>query len=388
MASNSKHRGGEQTGLSASTRQGFRAQLLAWFDEHQRQLPWRHVEDAYAVWVSEIMLQQTQVATVIDYFERWMERFPTVEALAIAEVEEVLEMWSGLGYYRRARYLHRAAGVVVDAHAGALPETVSELKALPGIGPYTAGAIASIAFGQPEPLVDGNVMRVLSRVDAIEGDPKRAPAKGYIWGLAAELVDSQRPGDFNQALMELGSQICTPGDPKCSICPVRPWCKGFSTGAPEQFPSPGRVIKQRPMRARSCVVYTEREGKRWFLLRRRPARGLLGGLWEFPSCEREGKSWPVINDLGKCLAPALGEEVTATELGRTLGTIEHVFSHRRLKLRVHDLRVPEISSKEWGDEPKNKEDNDRWRWVAEDELSAVASAALLGKVERVWRSQR
>lgn len=367
---------------SKPARRAFRGQLLAWFDDHQRALPWRHVDDAYAVWVSEIMLQQTRVSTVVEYFERWMEVFPTLEALSQAPVEEVLELWSGLGYYRRARYLHRAAKRVVEEHDGSVPRTVEELKKLPGVGPYTAGAIASIAYGQIEPLVDGNVMRVISRLYTIGGDPKRAPAKKMIWQRAGELVDRRRPGDFNQAVMELGSVICTAPAPRCSDCPVSRWCGGLASGEPERFPENGRSVAQRPMRARSCVVYTTDEGTRRFLLRRRPKQGLLGGLWEFPSSEREGKTWPVIADLARQLEPGLGVDAQAIELDRCMGTVEHVFSHRRLRMRVHELSVEKI-------EPEPLEVNDdRWRWVEEDKLHQVASAALLEKVERLWRTHR
>ncbi len=354
----------------------FRQALLRWFDEYRRDLPWRQAEEAYAVWVSEIMLQQTQVATVIDYYERWMERFPSVYELADAEIDEVLELWSGLGYYRRARYLHSGAQRVVDEFDGRLPSTVSELKKLPGIGPYTAGAIASIAFGAVEPLVDGNVERVISRLFALSGDPKRGSTRGQIWARAEELVDPDRPGDFNQALMELGSLVCALRSPSCQSCPTRQWCLARKIGKAEAFPESAKRAKPLPMRARACVVYAEVGDQRRFLLRRRPAKGLLARLWEFPSCERAGKTWPTLLELKERLAEAPGVKVEGP-IGRTMGTVEHVFSHRRLRLRVHQLELPPSAA----DEPMS---DDRWRWVDEEALADVASAALLKKVRKLW----
>ncbi len=381
----------EQTGGDASQQRApqadeerapFRRALLEWFDDQQRELPWRGIDHPYAVWVSEVMLQQTRVDTVIDYFERWMETFPTVEALAEAPVEEVLELWSGLGYYRRVRYLHRAASTVVDEYGGRLPESASELQELPGIGPYTAGAIASIAFGRQAPLVDGNVMRVLSRIFTIDGKPRRSPAKQQIWARAEELVDPKRPGDFNQALMELGSQICASTSPRCLICPVQQWCQAQATGDPERFPAPRDRPEQRPMRARCCVIYRDDGGARQLLLRRRQTGGLLGGLWEFPSCEQEGKTWPDVDSLAQTLAGRSDGaiDVDADDIGRALGTVTHVFSHRRLKVRIHALQV----------DPGQGAVGDvtGWQWVDVEALSEVASSALLEKVEAVFDDHR
>ena len=364
-------------------RREFRRRLLEWFDDHQRDLPWRHVGDPYAVWVSEVMLQQTRVATVVDYFENWMERFPTVEALADTAVEEVLEMWSGLGYYRRARYLHQAARQIVDECGGEIPAEVDELQKLPGIGPYTAGAVASIAFGRREPLVDGNVMRVVARLFGIEGPPKRSPANNEIWQRAEELVDPDRPGDFNQGLMELGSEVCTTSGPRCGSCPVRPWCRGYATGDPEQFPGGRDRPEQRPMRARCCVVYrTDEAGNYQFLLRRRPEKGLLGGLWEFPGFECEGTEWPEKALLAGRIQEGIANEGRCPEVepGESLGSLTHLFSHRRLKLRVHQWSLDEIDAAGAVDEG--------WRWVDDEDLSGVASAALLGKIEELWRRHR
>ena len=354
--------------------QGFRRRLLAWFDENQRDLPWRYVDDPYAVWVSEIMLQQTRVTTVLDYYERWMKRFPTVEDLAEANIEEVLELWSGLGYYRRARHLHRAAAMVVEEYGGELPQSVKGLKTLTGIGDYTAGAIASIAFGQVEPLVDGNVMRVISRYYARDEDPKRGAGKRFIWEQAGRLVDPGRPGDFNQGLMELGSLVCTAKSPKCSDCPVRGGCQGFACGDPSRFPPSATPTRQRPMRGRVCVVHRVNGGEAEFLLRRRPADGLLAGLWEFPTVEVDGKNWPTVEELHGWLAEE-SETNQQQDLSKEFGEIEHVFSHRRLKVKIHQW---DVSALHWSTSGR------RWRWVSEGELSGVASSALLGKVKRLW----
>jgi A/G-specific adenine glycosylase len=197
-----------------------RAALLAWFDRNRRELPWRRTRDPYAIWLSEVMLQQTQVATVIPYWERFLARFPTVTALAEAPLDEVLSLWSGLGYYSRARNLHRAANEVVARHGGALPASHAALLALPGFGRYTAGAVASIAFGLPEPLVDGNVARVFSRACAIEGAPGDREREKKLWAEAARWVQGERPGELNQALMELGATVCTARSPRCGLCPL------------------------------------------------------------------------------------------------------------------------------------------------------------------------
>lgn len=363
-------------------RAAFRDALLEWFDGHRRELPWRGVDDPYAVWVSEVMLQQTRVETVVDYFQRWMERFPTVQQLADAPIEEVLELWSGLGYYRRARYLHRSACELVEDHDGSLPSTVNELKQLPGIGPYTAGAIASIAFDRCEPLVDGNVMRVISRLYTIEGKPRREPANSQIWQCAEELVDPNRPGDFNQALMELGSEVCTPDSPACLICSVRQWCQAHATGDPQQFPDTRDRPEQKPMRARSCVIDRNVGDKREFLLRRRSRDGLLGGLWEFPSFECEGEDWPRLSQLEE-LVEGYFDGLAKLEIDDAIGNATHVFSHRRLQVKVHRLCIDDIEVS-----CEERRDGQDWRWVGEEQLDEVASAALLDKIYGVWTDQR
>ena len=257
--------------------------LLEWYDEVRRDLPFRRTRDPYAIWVSEVMLQQTQVATVLSYFTRWMQRFPNVKALASASEDEVLHAWQGLGYYSRARSLRRAAQAVVERFDGSLPGTVEELRSLPGIGPYSAGAIASIAFGERTPVVDGNVVRVLSRLFALRGDPNKAAQRKLIWERAAELVPSERPGDFNQALMELGATVCTPQNPRCALCPLRRHCRGLALGVQEELPElPARAtVTEVHMaaavvhsRSRVLVVKLKADAPRW------------ASMWQFPNVER------------------------------------------------------------------------------------------------------
>jgi A/G-specific adenine glycosylase len=299
------------------------ALLVAWFKQVARDLPWRRTADPYRIWVSEVMLQQTQVATVIPYFEKFVARFPMVEALAEASEPDVLAHWSGLGYYSRARMLHRAAKVIAHQHGGKLPGTAAALRELPGFGPYTAGAVASIAFGEQTPLVDGNVVRVLSRLFAVEGDPSTKPVQEKLWKLAGGLVPAREPGSFNQSLMELGALVCTPRNPTCLLCPVRVACAAQKAGQVARFPFP-KAKKPRKALAWTCAVVFE-EGK--VLLGRRPQKGLFGGLWELPSAE---------GDAAK-LSASLGPGFT---LGAAIGKVSRTLTHRDLTLSlVHATRT-------------------------------------------------
>ncbi|HEV2131455.1 MAG TPA: A/G-specific adenine glycosylase, partial [Longimicrobiaceae bacterium] len=260
-----------------------RERLLAWYDQHRRPLPWRTPEggapDPYRVWLSEVMLQQTRVETVKPYFERWLEHFPNLEALAAAPLEEVLKAWEGLGYYSRARNFHRAVREVAERYGGEVPGEPGALRALPGVGRYTAGAVASIAFGREEPVVDGNVRRVFARWTD-DPDPKEAD----LWRLAEALVPGERPGDLNQALMELGATVCTSRSPRCPVCPVQGFCAAYAAGTQEQRPArkPQRTLPHED----TAVAVVEREGR--LLVVRRPVDARLGGMWEFPGtvCRR------------------------------------------------------------------------------------------------------
>jgi A/G-specific adenine glycosylase len=306
-----------------------RRALIRWFATAKRDMPWRRTRDAYAIWVSEIMLQQTRVETVTPYFERWMRRFPTVRALAKAPLDDVLTHWAGLGYYARARNLHAAAGEVVSAYEGKFPSTAERLRELKGVGAYTAGAIASIAFGEAAPIVDGNVVRVLARVEALAGAADDTRLKKQVWQRAEELVRADGgadAGDFNQAMMELGAMVCTPRAPGCSKCPLATLCRARAEAAVEQYP--GAKTKKEPRAVDAVAVLAERDGK--LLLVRRPPTGLWGGLWEPPMREIARGETPA----------AAAARVTKACTGLTLSDIEsvdrfdHVLTHRRMRFHV------------------------------------------------------
>lgn len=305
-----------------------RRRLLAWFAEHRRDLPWRAGEgkagNPYHVLLSEIMLQQTQVATVIAYFHRFIEAFPTIEALAGADEQRVLRLWQGLGYYRRARNLHAAAKKIVQDHEGIIPRDVNALLALPGIGRYTAGAIASIAFGIRAPLVDGNVMRLLSRLFAIE-EPIDAPATiKKLWAIAEELVPRVQPGDFNQAMMELGATICSPRSPSCLVCPVRSQCEADQRGLAASLPI--KKKKSKPLAVTHHILAIERDGR--FLFHQRPSQGLWSNLWQLPTCESLGDD----GTIGVATMAAWAREVTGLKLQKPeeISTFFHQTTHRSI----------------------------------------------------------
>ncbi|MEK7731696.1 MAG: A/G-specific adenine glycosylase, partial [Planctomycetota bacterium] len=260
-----------------------RRKLLRWYDLHKRDLPWRRrADDPYAQWVAEIMLQQTRVETVRAQYERFLRRFPTIGRLARADHEDVLKHWEGLGYYRRILHLHRAARMVCE-NGGVIPDNAEALRALPGVGEYTAAAIASIAFNRPEAAVDGNVARVLSRLFGVTQDVRSPVGKSRIRDLARSLLSQQRPGDFNQAWMDLGSLVCTPKAPRCDACPLRAHCLAAENGDPEFYPVREAARNRIPKTVSLVVAIFVREGK--MLVRRRERGGLWSGLWEFPTLE-------------------------------------------------------------------------------------------------------
>jgi A/G-specific adenine glycosylase len=306
--------------------------LLAWFARAARALPWRNTDDPYAIWVSEMMLQQTQVATVIPYFRRWMERFPTVRALAAATEEDVLSVWQGLGYYARARNLRRGAREVMALHGGVVPTDPDLLRALPGIGPYTAGAIASIAYNRPAPIVDGNVTRVLCRWFGLEGDPAKQPLRGRLWSLATELIPPGRARDFNPALMEWGATICLPGNPHCGECPVAAGCAARRTGRtgslPESAPRPAVTA----VRMAAAVV---RRGEEVLVTRRGAAESRWAGMWQFPNDEvrqDESSAAAAVRALQEAI------DVEAVPAGED-APVRHSVTRYRITLHVHHFRV-------------------------------------------------
>jgi A/G-specific adenine glycosylase len=293
-----------------------RAALLHHYDRTARDLPWRGETDPYRIWVSEVMLQQTRVETVLGYYGRWLERFPDLDSLARADVDDVLKAWEGLGYYRRARNLHRGAAVVRESQGASLPDSYTGLREIPGVGDYTAGAVASIAFGEVVPAVDGNVRRVLARL-CDEADPKAA----WLRRTAAALVDPDRPGDWNQALMELGATVCTPRRPKCEACPVAGWCVALSRGTQEERPRPP-ARKDVPSATLISVVAADAHGR--VLLVRRPEEGMLAGMWSFPERRTTGGD-PIgqAEDIGR----RLGVQGVSGAQGVELEPVRHQFTH-------------------------------------------------------------
>jgi len=304
----------------------FSDRILQWYARHGRDLPWRNHPDPYAVWVSEIMLQQTRVEAVIPYFKRWMVRFPGVRELASASEQVVLSLWEGLGYYSRARNLYKAARIVVEEYEGELPHDLVLLRKLPGIGRYTAGAIASMAFGLDVPTLDGNLRRVFARVFNVTEPADAPPGEEILWALAEKHLPKGHAGDYNQSLMDLGASLCLPRNPACLLCPLSELCKARALGIHEQRP----VLKPRagvPHHIVTAAVL-QRGGK--ILLAKRPSKGLLGGLWEFPGGKVEkGES------LEACLVREIQEELGAEiRVGEPFGVYQHAFTHFRITLHA------------------------------------------------------
>ena len=324
----------------------FARRLLAWYDQCHRKLPWRTdpacrdnsdkvpapaATNPYHVLVSEAMLQQTQVATVIPYFNRFVERFPTLADLAAADEQEVLRMWQGLGYYSRARNLQAAARTVVRDYGGEVPRERDELLKLPGVGRYTAGAVSSIAFDRRAPILDGNVIRVLCRIDRIESDSRERVTQDLLWRRAEEILPRGRAGTFNSALMELGAMVCTPRSPQCLICPVREHCEAFAAGVQERIPAP-RKAKAAPLLRR--VTFCVRRGDEW-LIEQRPDKGRWAGMWQFVTVAPEPETEPEYDTTTppdpERFTPALPLRVRRV---RYLGAVTHGLTHRRYHFDV------------------------------------------------------
>ncbi len=340
-----------------------RRELLAWYDDNKRDLPWRRTRDPYAIWVSETMLQQTRVDTAVPYYDRLLQRFPDIEALATADSDDVLGAWAGLGYYSRARNLKAAARILADSHAGRMPDDVDGLRSLPGIGRYTAGAIASIAFDRAAPIVDGNVARVLARLLGIREDIKKPEVVEQLWAEAERLAQGPRPGDLNQALMELGALICTPAEPGCGCCPLRRHCDARAQGDAASLPIKRK--KGKAKRVEAAAGWLVRRGK--VLAVRRPPDGLLGGLWELPGGGLERGEKPAAG-WTRNLRERVGLRVARAEY---VGSIEHVFTHRRLEL--HLFR---------GDPPTGRtrlDGFDAHRWLGPRALAELPISALTRK---------
>lgn len=309
--------------------QDLRQSLLEWYACHGRDLPWRHSRDPYAIWVSEIMLQQTQVKTVLPYYQRWLAQFPTVAALAMADQQTVLKAWEGLGYYARARNLHQAAQQVVDQHQGQFPATLEGAIALSGIGRTTAGGILSAAFNQAVPILDGNVKRVLARLVALDRSPSKALAD--LWQLSGQVLDPERPRDFNQALMDLGATCCTRRQPHCPTCPWQPHCRAHALNLQTELP----MSDQRsPLPHKQIGVAVIRRDNGDILIDRRRQAGLLGGLWEFPG----GKIEPG-ETVEACIRREIQEELgIVIEVGEKVISLDHAYTHFKVTLHVHLCR--------------------------------------------------
>lgn len=317
--------------FSRRQHQVVRERLLAWFTCKKRDLPWRHNRNAYRVWVSELMLQQTRVDTVIGYYTRFLRRFPTLRSLALADLQEVLKVWEGLGYYSRARNMHRTAKILCENNQGRFPRSAHELLALPGIGSYTAAAIASLTWGEAVPVLDGNVIRVLSRLTACEDDVTRSAVKDKLRVLAQELLPANQAGDFNEAMMELGAMCCTPKKPQCSECPLQAVCRGYKDGCAESLPRKPKPRKV-PHKQVGAAVLRNRKGE--VMLAQRPVDRMLGGLWEFPGGTVEPGE--TITD---CIRRELKEEMAIDiRVGDFLCTVRHAYSHFTIDLHAHDAR--------------------------------------------------
>jgi A/G-specific adenine glycosylase len=316
----------------------FIKKLLAWYASNARDLPWRRTRDPYAIWIAEVMLQQTQVKTVLSFWTRWMRALPTIRELANASPATVLKLWEGLGYYARARNLHAAAKIIVREHQGQLPQTFAEVLALPGVGRYTAGAICSIAFNQPTPILDGNVIRVLTRIYAIHGRPREKQTNSLLWSLAERLVEaasrlpsrkSRSCADVNQALMELGALLCIPNQPKCDKCPMSQLCLAHRQGRTREIPNLAQRV--RTTARRFFVVIAEARSR--FLVRQRPRGGLNAELWEFPNLEISPEPAEPMCSARKLL----GKKILSI---KPLGVIRHSITRYRVTLEIFLAKLP------------------------------------------------
>jgi len=354
-----------------ATRTAFRTDLLAWYDDNKRDMPWRDTDDPYRIWVSEIMLQQTRVDTVRDYYRRFLDAFPTVEALAAADRDSVLKLWEGLGYYSRARYLHEAAQHVVDTHDGDVPDTWDAISELKGVGPYTAAAVLSIAYQKPHAVLDGNVIRLLTRVFAVEADATSSRTKRHLRRLANDLIDPQRPGDFNQAMMELGATVCTPRAPSCGACPVAAVCDAHSEGRETDFPV---TPESTPVPHHDIAVGLVFDNDGRLLIQRRPDDGLLGGLWEFPGGKQEDGE-TMDETCVRELREELGIDVAVEQ---PFYTLNHAYSHFKITLHAFRCRIERGTPHSAEGQPI--------RWVTVDELADYAfpraNRRLIEELER------
>ncbi|MBK4828520.1 A/G-specific adenine glycosylase [Enterococcus faecium] len=354
----------------------FQDQFIQWYEQEKRNLPWRYNRDPYRIWISEIMLQQTRVDTVIDYFYRFMEWFPTIEELANAPEEKLLKAWEGLGYYSRARNIQAAAKQIMSEFDGKMPQTPEEISSLKGIGPYTTGAIASIAFGLPEPAVDGNVMRVVSRLFCIEADIAKASSRKIFDEAMRKIIDEKHPGEFNQAMMDLGSAICTPTSPKCETCPIHAFCLANKRGIQTSFPVKTKKAKPKDVYYISAALQNH-SGAYYF--EERDSQKLLANMWTFPMMEvtqeeyeRLKKEWetkPEIDLFDDLVAeeeqnlPFEKQELFVWQT-RHLGEVTHIFSHLKWHVLLFYGRATEGAEQEFTENKTSK-------WLKPDAFDSV-----------------
>jgi len=350
---------GEASGADLGDVPGLRRALLGWYTRNRRDLPWRATSDPYRIWVSEIMLQQTTVRAALPYYEAFLRRFPTLQALAEEPEDEVLAAWSGLGYYHRARNLHRGAQHVAERHGGTFPRTLEAALAVPGVGLYTASAILSIAYGVALPVVDGNVRRVLARLFALSGPEYRRD--GPFYNLAETLLDRGHPGDWNQAVMELGATVCTPRRPACPACPLREGCRARIAGRPEDFPE-GRA-RRAPVDVTVAAALVQRDGR--VLLARRPEGRLLDRMWEVPQTPLDP---PENLDVARELKERYGLRIA---LGPLVVRARHAITHRRITLEGYRARLRSPLP-----------ESERFRWVTAEEAAALPVSSMTRKLLR------
>jgi A/G-specific adenine glycosylase len=347
----------------------FRRSLSAWYRRHARRLPWRSTNDAYRIWISEIMLQQTTVAAVIPYFERFLRRFPTLAALASAKEGDVLRLWEGLGYYSRARNIHKTARRIVDEHSGVFPDNVPALRELPGIGRYTAGAIASFAFERAAPILEANTLRLYSRLLGFRGDPRSAAGQNLLWGFAERIVPRKSPGAFNQALMELGAELCGPEGPDCPRCPVRTHCVAFTNGSQHEIPI--RALRVPPTPVTEVAVAIQR-GPRYLLLKH-PAGERWAGLWDFVRLAWSDEKRISATRLAEAVRSQTGLSVT---IGDAVAQIRHSVTRYRITLCCYKA--------EWlaGEVVERSRE---FRWVAPRQFSRFPLSVTGRKFARLLR---
>ncbi|MDQ0220857.1 A/G-specific adenine glycosylase [Peribacillus cavernae] len=351
----------------------FRNDLISWFEKEQRDLPWRKDQDPYKVWVSEIMLQQTRVETVIPYFNRFIDWFPTLEEFAEADEERILKAWEGLGYYSRVRNLHSAVKEVQETYNGVVPDTPAEISKLKGVGPYTAGAILSIAYGKAEPAVDGNVMRVLSRILLIKEDIAKPKTRKIFEDAIRELIDPAKPSFFNQALMELGALICTPGVPACLLCPVREHCFAFQEGVQAELPVKNQTRKSRDVQLVAAIITNEKDE---FLIHKRAAKGLLANLWEFPNFEIHTQLLPKRSFFQEQFEADFGVKPS---VGEFIAKIDHVFSHLVWNVDTFSGKLAPLID-------KDVMESSKLRWVSEKEMEDYAFPVSHQKMFAAYKS--